>query len=500
MSEPWRLGATAIARGVAEGELTAHQVLASCRRRIAKVEPRVGAFLRLDDDAEEQALALDRRRRAGHPLGPLAGVPVAIKDNLALRGKPMSCGSRILEGYVAPYTATAVERLQQADAIIVGATNLDEFAMGSSCETSAFGRTHNPWRADRVPGGSSGGSAAAVASGAVPLALGSDTGGSIRQPAAFCGVPGLAPTWGRVSRFGLTAFASSTDQVGPLARDCHDLALAFAVIAGHDPNDATSSPRPVTDPLPELEEGIGGLRCAVIHELGDGFEPPLAPEVRRAFDRTLDHLAATGAEVASVSIPHARAAVACYYVLAAAEASTNLARFDGIRFGLRVEGTTFAETCRRSRSKGFGAEVERRIMLGTYALSAGQAEAWYHRAQGVRRKLREQLGEALERYDLLLTPTAPSAAFAFGERLEDPLTMYESDRCTIPSSLAGLPALSIPCGRDADGLPLGLQIIGRAFDEATVLRCGRSLEKTIGWQIEPALDRNIAHHGEAGHS
>lgn len=491
MNEPWGLSATAIAQGIARGELTARQVVASCRQRIEWVEPRVGAFLRLADDADDRAAALDRRRRAGRPLGALAGVPVAIKDNLARRGRPMTCGSRILEGYVAPYTATAVERLEAADAIVMGATNLDEFAMGSSCESSAFQLTRNPWDTNRVPGGSSGGSAAAVASHAVPLALGSDTGGSIRQPAAFCGVAGLLPTWGRVSRYGLTAFASSTDQVGPLARDIPDLALAYGVIAGHDPRDATSSQQAVDDPRPELERGMAGLRCAVIRELTDDLGAELEPGVAESFGRAVDQLAGLGAEITSVSIPHVRTAMACYYVIAAAEASSNLARFDGIRFGRRAGAGSLSEIYRRSRGEGFGAEVKRRILLGTFALSAGHAEAWYGRAQGVRHALRRQLGEALGTYDLLLSPTAPSAAFALGERLEDPLTMYASDLCTLPASLAGLPALSLPCGRDPRGLPLGLQIIGRPFAEATVLRCGHALERAIAWRVDPSFEPTV---------
>jgi aspartyl-tRNA(Asn)/glutamyl-tRNA(Gln) amidotransferase subunit A len=400
----------------------------------------------------------------------------------------------MLGDYVAPYDATVITRLREAGAVIVGQTNLDEFAMGSSCERSAFHPTHNPWNPERVPGGSSGGSAAAVAASAVPLALGSDTGGSIRQPAAFCGVVGLKPTYGRVSRRGLVAFASSTDQVGPIARRVEDVALALPILAGHDPRDATSSRRPVADPVAGLEDGIEGLVVGVLEQVASADLP--AP-VLDDWQRSLDRLVELGAELRTVSVPSLDAAIACYYVLANCEASTNLARFDGVRYGHRARleaGADLDQLYVKSRSEGFGPEVQRRILLGTFALSSGYYEAYYGRAQAVRRTLAHEHAVALREVDVIVSPTAPSGAFRIGENVDDPLQMYLSDIFTVPASLAGLPALSVPSGLDGEGLPLGLQVTGRPFDEATVLRVGRAFEKAVSL---PEIADGIAAGAEA---
>ncbi|MCP3959996.1 MAG: Asp-tRNA(Asn)/Glu-tRNA(Gln) amidotransferase subunit GatA [bacterium] len=483
MSQLWQLGAEEIARGVRGGELSAREVFESCLERTRAVEGDLGAYLELlAEQGRERADEIDQRRRAGEDVGPLAGVPVAIKDNISVAGRSLTCGSRILEGYVAAYSATAIERLEAAGAVILGRCNLDEYGMGSSCENSSFQLTHNPWRLDRVPGGSSGGPAAAVATG-VPLALGTDTGGSIRQPAAFCGIVGLKPTYGRVSRYGLVAFASSTDQIGPLARNTRDAALALKVIAGADERDSTSARRPVADPLAEIDNGIAGRAVGVATEIDNRSLPA---EARASWRQALARLERLGAELREVSIPALDAAIACYYVLCTSEASANLARFDGIRYGRRAAGTgSLGELYRASRSQGFGAEVKRRIMLGTFALSAGYYDAYYGRALAVRQALRRQLETAFETVDLLVTPTAPSGAFAIGERIDDPLSMYLMDIYTVPASLAGLPALSVPCGLDDDGMPLGLQLMARPFDEAAVLAAGRAFEQDLDWKVEP---------------
>jgi aspartyl-tRNA(Asn)/glutamyl-tRNA(Gln) amidotransferase subunit A len=490
MPELLRLSAEAIAAGVRTGQLQAQAVVESCLERTARVEPLIGAYLRLlADAARERAAQLDRRRDAGERLGALAGVPVALKDNLSLTGSRLTCGSRILEGYVAPYTATVVERLLEADAVLLGQTNLDEFAMGSSCENSALQVTRNPWDLGSVPGGSSGGSAAAVAGGTVPLALGSDTGGSIRQPAALCGVVGLKPSYGRVSRYGLVAFASSLDQVGPVARSVRDAALALSVIAGPDPRDATTAERPVDDYLARLDDGIAGLRIGVVREVET---EGLAADVLANWRATLAQLTALGAELVEVSIPNLAAAIAVYYVVANSEASANLARFDGVRYGRRVERPDLLGLYLDSRSQGFGAEVKRRIMLGTFALSSGYYEAYYGRARAVQAGLRQQFAAAFERADLLAMPTSPTAAFALGEKVDDPLTMYLSDIFTVPANLAGLPGIAVPSGLDERGLPLSLQLLARPFDEATLLRAARAFEAAVGRQEEPRAVRGAA--------
>jgi aspartyl-tRNA(Asn)/glutamyl-tRNA(Gln) amidotransferase subunit A len=488
--EVWELPVEEVARRVRSRELPAAEVVEAALARTERVEPLIGAWLEVfAEEARELAAELDRRIAAGENPGPLAGVPVALKDNLSLAGHRLTCASKILDGYVAPYTATAVERLLAAGAIPLGRSNMDEFAMGSSCENSAWQVTRNPWDLAAVPGGSSGGPAAAVAAGCVPLSFGSDTGGSIRQPAALSGVVGVKPTYGRVSRFGLVAFASSTDQVGPLARNVRDAALALQVIAGPDPNDATCADLPVDDYLERIEEGIRGLRVGVIRDID---VTRLPADGLRNWRNALAWLERAGAEIVEVPVPSIDAAVAVYYVVAMSEASSNLARFDGVRYGRRAQAGNLADgnlvnLYTASRSEGFGPEVKRRIMLGTFALSSGYSEAYYGRAQGVRERMRRELEAALERADVLVTPTAPSAAFDIGEKVDDPLSMYLSDIFTTPASLSGLPAVAVPTGLDDRGLPLSLQVMGRAFDESTVFRAARAVEREVAWTVAPTF-------------
>jgi len=417
---------------------------------------------------------------------PLLGVPVALKDNLCARGQPATAGSRLLQHFVPPYDATVVERLEAAGAVVLGKTNCDEFGMGSSTENSAFGPTRNPWRLDCTPGGSSGGSAAAVAGGLAPVALGSDTGGSIRQPAALCGVFGLRPTWGRVSRYGLIAFASSLDQIGPLARTADDAALVLGTIAGHDPRDATSVDAPVPDYAAALTGDVR-LRLAVPRR---SLEGTVDDEVAAAFSAALDVLRGRGATVVEIDLPHAAQAMAVYYVLVMAEASSNLARYDGVRYGTRVPAAgdpALDEMYRETRSVGFGAEVTRRVMLGTYVLSAGYYDAYYRKAQQARTLIARDYAAAFAGADAVLTPTSPTAAFRLGERVDDPVAMYRSDVLTVGPSLADLPAASVPCGFTAAGLPLGLQIVGR-LDEPTVLRVADAYQRDSRWHtLEPVL-------------
>jgi aspartyl-tRNA(Asn)/glutamyl-tRNA(Gln) amidotransferase subunit A len=486
MPEFWELSAEEIARRVGAREVSAVEVVDAALARTARVEPLIAAYLEVfEEEARARAAEVDRRLAAGEAPGPLAGVPVALKDNLSLEGHRLTCASRILSGYVAPYTATAVERLLAAGAVPIGRSNMDEFAMGSSCENSAYQTTRNPWDLTTVPGGSSGGPAAAVAAGSVPLSFGSDTGGSVRQPAALCGVVGVKPTYGRVSRYGLVAFASSTDQIGPLARNVRDAALGLAVTAGSDANDSTCADRPVDDYLGGIEEGIEGLRVGVLEEIGHaGLPGAVADNWRQA----LAHLERAGARIVEVSVPSLDAAIAMYYVIATSEASANLARFDGVRYGRRAPGAeSLLDVYVDSRSEGFGAEVKRRIMLGTFALSSGYYEAYYGRARGVLERMRQELAAAFEAADVLVTPTAPSAAFGLGEKVDDPLSMYLSDIFTTPASLTGLPAVAVPSGLDDRGLPLSLQIMGRAFDEATVFRAARAFEKQAAWQAVPSF-------------
>ena len=443
--------------------------------RIALNNPEINCYLALSRDrALAQAAAIDELAAKGDPLPALAGVPVGIKDVLAMRGIVSTAGSKILEGYVPPYNATAVTRLESAGAVLLGKLNCDEFAMGSSNENSAYGAVRNPVALDRVPGGSSGGSAAAVAAEMAVATLGTDTGGSIRQPAAFCGVVGVLPTYGRVSRFGLIAFASSLDRVGPFAADVRDAATMLHVLAGEDALDATSSDRPVADYGAALEKPVAGLRVGVPEEyLGEGLDP----EIRAAVERTLDGLRAQGCEVKRVTLPHTRYAVPTYYVLATAEASSNLSRFDGVRFGLRAEqaktlGTMFRET----REEGFGAEVKRRILLGTYVLSAGYYDAYYRKAQQVRTLLTRDFLQAFGEVDVLVTPMTPTPPFRLGEKVDDPVSMYLADIYTVAASLAGICGMSVPAGTTTAGLPIGVQILGRHFEEATMLRVGLAVE------------------------
>ncbi|HEV8339142.1 MAG TPA: Asp-tRNA(Asn)/Glu-tRNA(Gln) amidotransferase subunit GatA [bacterium] len=446
--------------------------------RIAALDPSLHAFLYVDPDAvRAEALRWDARYAAGGDLPPLAGVPIAVKDLICTRGVPTTCGSRILEGWRPPYDATVIARLRRAGAILLGKTNMDEFAMGSSTENSAFGPTHNPWDRERVPGGSSGGSAAAVAGGLAPWALGTDTGGSIRQPAALCGIVGLKPTYGRVSRYGLVAYGSSLDQIGPLTRTVDDAALLLEALAGWDPLDATSADLDRPECRGGLAGGAAGLRIGVVREgMGEGLEAGVGDAIAEAV-RLLSDL---GAEIEEVTLPTIGYALPTYYLLATAEASSNLARYDGVRHGLRVGAADIIDLFSRTRNRGFGAEVKRRIMLGTYALSAGFYEAYYLNAQRARTLVRQDFDRALGAVDLLLLPTSPTVAFPLGARVDDPLQMYLADIFTIPVNLAGLPGISIPCGFTG-GLPVGLQLIGRAFDETTLLRAAAAYEQAAGW-------------------
>ena len=486
------LTALATAREVATGRRTATETCRAALARIESVGPRLNAFITVDAErALARAAELDRRRAAGDALGPLAGVPIAVKDNICVRGMRTTAASKILDRFVPPYEATVVGQLEEAGAVIVGKTNCDEFAMGSSNENSAYGAVKNPWATGRVPGGSSGGSAAAVASGCVPLALGSDTGGSIRQPAAFCGVVGLKPTYGRVSRYGLLAFASSLDQIGPFGRTVTDAALGLSVMAGADERDATAAREPVPDLTAALTGDVTGLRIGVPRAiLTEGVDDG----VRRAFDEALETLRSLGATVVDIALPHAGYAIPVYYLVATAEASSNLARYDGVKYGHRA-ATTASEGLSvmysRTRDEGFGAEVKRRIMLGTYVLSAGYYDAFYLKAQQVRTLLRRDYDEAFAAVDVVAMPTSPVPPFRLGERTADPLQMYLADVFTVSANLVGLPALSVPCGfveADDGRLPVGLQLTGRMFDEPTLLRAGDAYERATTWHTEhPAI-------------
>ncbi len=472
-----------IAARVARGEVTAEAVCGEALARIAARDGALHAFLHVaGEQALEAARQVDAKRARGEALGPLAGVPVALKDALCTRGVPTTAGSKILAGYVPPYDATVVERLRQADAVLVGKTNMDEFAMGSSNENSAYGPARNPWDPTRTPGGSSGGSAAAVAARMTPCALGSDTGGSIRQPAALTGSVGIKPTYGRVSRYGLIAFASSLDQVGPFATDVRGAARLLSVIAGHDARDATSLQAPLEPGALEAacDRDVKGLRVGVPDEY---FAEGLDPEVARSVRAALDALKARGCTLHPVTLPHTRYAVATYYVLATAEASSNLSRFDGVRYGLRVDagqagpaGHDLRAMYGATRDAGFGAEVKRRILLGTFVLSAGYYDAYYLKGQKVRTLVRRDFEEALRQVDIICSPVSPTTAFRLGERTQDPLSMYLSDVYTLPASLAGVPAMSVPCAPGRSGLPVGLHVVGRPLDEATMLAVAAACE------------------------
>ncbi len=463
-----------VAAAVRRGERTARSVVDAALDAISARDPELHAFLHVaPDEARAAADAVDDAVAAGRDPGPLAGVPVALKDNMCTRGMPTTCSSRILSDWRPPYDATVVTRLRDAGAVVVGKTNLDEFAMGSSTENSCTGPTHHPMDPSRVPGGSSGGSAAAVGAGLVPLGLGSDTGGSVRQPAALCGTVGVKPTYGVVSRYGLVAFASSLDQIGPLARSVADAALLLEVIAGHDPLDSTSLDRPVPPASRSLDAGVDGVRVGVCDELVDGTAPDVARRVREA----AESLAGAGALVEEVSVPEMRFGLTAYYLIAPAEASSNLARYDGVRYGLRVDAGDVAAMNTATRTAGFGPEVKRRIMLGTYALSAGYYDAYYGKAQRVRTLLIRAFERAYERFDVLLGATAPTTAFALGERVADPLAMYMSDVCTIPSNLSGDPAISVPFGSGDDGLPVGVQVLAPALSEERMFQVAAALER-----------------------
>ncbi|MCK5382018.1 MAG: Asp-tRNA(Asn)/Glu-tRNA(Gln) amidotransferase subunit GatA [Candidatus Latescibacteria bacterium] len=467
---------------IAAGRVTSVAVTEAMLRTIAQRDGELNAYISLmADTALEKAREVDERAKRGDALGPLAGIPVAVKDLICTKGARTTCGSRMLESFVPPYDATVIGKLKAADAVLIGKTNMDEFGMGSSTETSHFGPTRNPHDPSRVPGGSSGGSAAALASDEAILALGSDTGGSIRQPASFCGVVGLKPTYGRVSRFGLVAYASSLDQIGPMARNVRDCAVLMGILAGYDPKDSTSVDAEVPDYTAALDEGIEGMRIGLPKECyGRGLDEA----VKSAVLGMVEHLKASGAQVSEVSLPHTEVAIATYYILAMAEASANLARYDGVKYGFRAEGTRdLSDMYCRTRSEGFGDEVKRRIMLGTYTLSAGYYDAYYRKAQKVRTLIARDFEQALERCDVLITPTSPTVAFKLGEKLDDPLQMYLSDIYTISANLAGVPALSAPCGVSPEGLPIGLQIFGRPFEEETVLRAAYSVERVLNGNV-----------------
>ena len=466
-------GAQELAASIRSGVQSAVAVADASFGAINERDDEIHAFLHLTKQrAQIQAQAVDDAVANGNDPGPLAGVPIAIKDNMCTRGEPTTCSSKILEGWRPPYDATVIGRLEAAGAVIVGKTNLDEFAMGSSTENSAFGPTRNPHDTTRVPGGSSGGSAAAVAADFVPLSLGSDTGGSIRQPAALCGVVGVKPTYGAVSRYGLIAFASSLDQIGPFAQNVTDAALCFDVISGHDPMDATSIPNPLTPTLPTVNDGVAGMRIGLVDELmGEGIDDDVIARTNQAAEA----LTAAGATVERVSIPATIYGLAAYYLIAPAEASSNLARFDGVRYGQRVEGQNVAAMNVATRSAGFGDEVKRRIMLGTYALSSGYYDAYYGKAQRVRTLIANEFATAYESFDLLLSPTSPSTAFEIGAK-SDPMALYMCDVCTIPSNLAGHPAMSVPFGVGDDGLPVGVQILAPMLEEARMFKAAKALE------------------------
>ena len=477
MSFPWQ-SAFEIRDQVEKGAVSAVDVTRAYLDRAETLNPKLACFLSIDHEgALASAAQVDRARRDGEALGPLAGVPIAVKDNLCTRGVRTTCASKILGEYIPPYDAHVIEALRRSGAVIIGKTNLDEFAMGSSNENSAFGNVANPWDFDRAPGGSSGGSACATAAGLAPLALGSDTGGSVRQPAAFCGITAIKPTYGRVSRYGLIAFASSLDQVGPMARSVKEAATLLEVVSGYDRRDATSAQREVGAYAAACDRDVKGLRIGVVRDLLDGLQDA---EVKASVEGALAVLEKEGATLVDVSLPHAEHAVSVYYLIATAEASSNLARFDGIRYGLRVPGADLAETYTNTRAQGFGPEVRRRIMLGTYALSAGYYDAFYLKAQRVRTLIRRDYDTAFESCDVVCTPTTPTPAFALGEKTGNPLEMYLADIFTLPPSLAGVAAISTPSGLSSSGLPIGLQLVAPPFEEERLCTIAQAVENACG--------------------
>jgi aspartyl-tRNA(Asn)/glutamyl-tRNA(Gln) amidotransferase subunit A len=486
-THPLALPAVELAAALRAREITASQLADEALQRVTEVDERVHAVLSVTGGlAREQAEDVDRRLGLGQEVPPAAGIPIALKDVLAVNGVTATCGSRILENYVPPYDSTVWSRLRAAGAVLVGKTNCDEFAMGSSGENSAYGVTRNPWDLDRVPGGSSSGSAAAVASGMATWALGTDTGGSVRQPAALCGVVGLKPTYGRISRYGLIAFASSLDHVGTFTRTTRDAALLLSTLAGVDPLDATSVDEPGADYAEGLDAGVSGLRIGVIKE---SFAEGVEPGVTDAFGASIERLEALGATCEEVSLPNADYAFSAYYLLAPAECSSNLARYDGVRYGHRTKEPVddVVQMMMKTRGEGFGDEVKRRIILGTYSLSAGYYDAYYGQAQKVRTLVIQDYNRAFERFDVLLSPTSPTTAFRIGERTDDPIKMYLSDIFTIPADLAGVPSISIPCGLDEDGLPVGLQFTGPLLGERAILRAAHAFEQDLGFQLNPPL-------------
>lgn len=474
------LSASALLDQLHAGTVSSREVTQACLDVIAAQDAAVHAFLHVDaDDALKQAASVDERRATGEALGLLAGLPIALKDVLCQQGQPATCASKMLSGFVPPYDAHAVTRLKQADAVLLGRTNMDEFAMGSSSENSAFGVTRNPWDVSRIPGGSSSGSAAAVASRMTPVSLGSDTGGSIRQPAGLCGIVGMKPTYGRVSRYGLIAYASSLDQIGPFGTDVRSVATVLEAISGHDPRDSTSVNTPVPEYSQTIDQPLSGLKVGIVPE---HFAAGLDPEVATAVRTAIDVYRGLGAEVREVALPHAKYCIATYYLIACSEASSNLSRYDGIHYGHRA--TSFKnlnEMYSASRGEGFGPEVKRRIMLGTYALSTGYYDQYYVKALKVRRLIRQDFDVALQQVDVIAGPVTPTAAFPIGEKANDPLAMYLSDIYTISANLAGLPGIALPCGFTTSGLPIGLQLQGRPFDEERVLRAARMYEAATDW-------------------
>lgn len=482
MLDIFHMPAHELHRRLTAGEISAEELCRANLERIDKTEGRLRAYMTVTaEQAVKQAGQVDKKIAAGEKISPLAGIPVAIKDNICTEGIRTTCSSKILYNFIPPYNATVTEKVLAEGAVIIGKTNMDEFAMGSSTENSGFYVTSNPWDTDRVPGGSSGGSAVAVAAGQAVVALGSDTGGSIRQPAAFCGVVGMKPTYGAVSRYGLVAFASSLDQIGPLTRDVTDCALVMNVITGHDPLDSTSAPVGKTDYTAFLNRDVSGLRIGVPREyMGDGIDPG----VRAQIEKGLEVLSGLGVEVEETSLPHSKYALPTYYLIATAEASSNLARYDGVRYGYRVEEPEdVVDMFMRSRSRGFGEEVKRRIMLGTYALSAGYYDDYYLKALKVRTLIKQDFDSAFEKFDALVSPSTPGTAFRKGEKVNDPLQMYLSDITTIPVNLAGIPAISVPAGF-SDGLPVGMQLIGRPFAEGTLIQLAHAFERSTDYHTK----------------
>ena len=482
------IGATSgeLLQRLERGDVSAVEITSAFLDSIAVNDGRIKAFLHVDyDDAMAQARAVDDKRKSGQPLGKLAGLPVAIKDVLCTRGQPTTCASKMLKNFVPPYDAHAISQLRAADAVLIGKTNMDEFAMGSSTENSAFQVTRNPWDLERTPGGSSGGSAAAVAGGMADLSVGTDTGGSIRQPAGYCGIVGMKPTYGRISRYGLVAYGSSLDQIGPFANDVAGAALLLEAMAGYDPRDSTSVNTPVPEYSRTVEEPLAGLRIGIARE---HFVAGLDREVEQTIRTALDVYRSQGAEIKEISLPHSKYAVAVYYVVAPSEASSNLARYDGVHYGHRAESfENMIDMYSTSRGEGFGSEVKRRIMLGTYALSAGYYDAYYLKALKVRRLIRNDFDEAFKSVDVIATPVAPTPAFKIGELINDPLAMYLSDIYTISANLAGLPGISLPAGFSKTNLPIGLQLLAPPFAEDRLLRAGRMFERETEWHRKRAL-------------